>query len=209
MATGAPMYHSRPGLRLWRCLCPTVSGDGHSGSANCTTVTMAERMCRAPHRIDPAGLPRPCHRVWRAASSFCSNHTKNITTRHARTYHWRRTRRSPAPSKPPVKGWPCQFWAVCTTNISGCEFTTGTPAASRDWGPSLDVRHALAAKGSPADCGPWHPGQADRSRLALAKCQCRATNSITSSCSVKRTCAGSWTLCFLLSTIMSRGPIDL
>src|ERR1700716_1058406 len=28
---------------------------------------------------------------------ICSNHTKNITTRHARTYHWRRTRRSRRP----------------------------------------------------------------------------------------------------------------
>jgi hypothetical protein len=56
---------------------------------------------------------------------ICSNHTKNITTRHARTYHWRRMRRSPAPSKPPVKRWPCQFWAVCTTNISGRDLRQG------------------------------------------------------------------------------------
>jgi hypothetical protein len=30
---------------------------GHTGSARCTTVTMAERMCGEAYRIDPAGLP--------------------------------------------------------------------------------------------------------------------------------------------------------
>ena len=35
-----------------------------------------------------------------ATSGTCSNHTKNITTKRARTYHFRRTRRSPAPCRP-------------------------------------------------------------------------------------------------------------
>ncbi len=63
-----------------------------------------------------------------ASSTFviCSNRIKNTTTRSARTYHFRRTRRSPAPSRPSVKRWPCQFWADCTINISEREFPTGT-----------------------------------------------------------------------------------
>src|SRR5712692_10411299 len=63
-----------------------------------------------------------------ASSTFviCSNRIKNITTRPARTYHCRRTRRSPAPSGPSVKRWPCQFWAGCTINISEREFPIGT-----------------------------------------------------------------------------------
>ena len=63
----------------------------------------------------------------------CSNRIKNITTRPAPTYHCRRTRRSPAPSRPSGRRWPCQFWVGCTTNISEREFPTGT-GASR--GPS-------------------------------------------------------------------------
>jgi hypothetical protein len=55
-----------------------------------------------------------------------SNRIKNITTRRAHTYRCRRTRRSPAPSRPSVRRWSCQFWAGCTTNISEREFPTGT-----------------------------------------------------------------------------------
>ena len=40
-----------------RLSCPPSSRDGHTGSADRTTVTMAERMCGEAHRIDPAGLP--------------------------------------------------------------------------------------------------------------------------------------------------------
>jgi hypothetical protein len=51
---------------------------------------------------------------------------QNITTRPARTCHWRRTHRSPAPSRPSVRRWPCPSWADYTTNISEREFPTGT-----------------------------------------------------------------------------------
>src|SRR5207247_1666452 len=57
VATGAPIYHSRPGSRLRRCLCPTTSSDGHTRSTDRTTLTMAEWMCGEADRIDPAGLP--------------------------------------------------------------------------------------------------------------------------------------------------------
>jgi hypothetical protein len=57
VATGAPTYHSRPGSRLLRCLCPTASSDGHTRSTDRTILTVAEWMCGEADRIDPAGLP--------------------------------------------------------------------------------------------------------------------------------------------------------
>jgi hypothetical protein len=46
--------------------------------------------------------------------------------RRARACHCRRTRRSPAPSRPSVRSWPYQYWGGCTTNMSGREFPPGT-----------------------------------------------------------------------------------
>src|SRR6266849_3052057 len=67
-----------------------------------------------------------------ASSTFaiCSTHIKNITTKLAHTCHCTRMHRSPAPSRPSVTRWPCQFWAGCTTNIYECNFPTGTGAQS-------------------------------------------------------------------------------
>ena len=62
-------------------------------------------------------------------SAICSNRTKNITTRRARTCHCRRTRRSPALCRPSVRPWPCSSWVGCTINIYEYEFPTGTPGA--------------------------------------------------------------------------------
>ena len=52
----APRYHSRSGSHLWRCLYPPGSSDGHTRSADCTTLTVAEWMCGEVDRVDPAGL---------------------------------------------------------------------------------------------------------------------------------------------------------
>ena len=40
---------------LWRCLSPPASSDGHSGSAHCAAIAMAERMRGEAYRINPAG----------------------------------------------------------------------------------------------------------------------------------------------------------
>ena len=45
---------------------------------------------------------------YRPGNTFL-NRTKNITTRRARICRCRRTRRSPAPSRPSVRRWPCQY----------------------------------------------------------------------------------------------------
>jgi hypothetical protein len=58
--------------------------------------------------------------------AICSNHIKNITMKPARTYHCTRTRQSRALPRPSVACCPCQSWADYTTNISECEFPTGT-----------------------------------------------------------------------------------
>jgi hypothetical protein len=63
--------------------------------------------------------------------AICSILTKNITTRLGRTCRCRRTRRFRVPSRPSVTCWRCQFWADCTTNISGRKFPTGTAGCSR------------------------------------------------------------------------------
>jgi hypothetical protein len=51
---------------------------------------------------------------------------QNTTTKHARTCHCKRTRRSPVRSRPSVRRWPCRSWVGCTINISECEFPTRT-----------------------------------------------------------------------------------
>jgi hypothetical protein len=59
-------------------------------------------------------------------SAICSNRTKNITTKLARTCHCTRTRRSRALCRPSVRRWPCPSWVGCTINIYEYEFPTGT-----------------------------------------------------------------------------------
>src|SRR5215467_11870718 len=56
----------------------------------------------------------------------CSRRIKDITMRPARIYHWRRMRRSRAPSRPSVKPWPYRSWAGFTTSMFERKFPTGT-----------------------------------------------------------------------------------
>jgi hypothetical protein len=65
-----------------------------------------------------------------AISGICSNRTKNITTRRARTYHYRRTRRSPRRAGRRSEVCPVPSWVGYITNISEREFPTGTRAIS-------------------------------------------------------------------------------
>src|SRR5713226_3002469 len=71
--------------------------------------------------------------------AICSTHIKNITTKLAHTCHYTRMHRSPAPSRPSVARWPCQFWAGCTTNMYECEFPTGTTVQLITDGKPLDT----------------------------------------------------------------------
>jgi len=53
---GVAIYRSRSRLCLWRRLHPPRSSDGHSGSADRTTIALAERLRGEAHRFDPQGL---------------------------------------------------------------------------------------------------------------------------------------------------------
>ena len=82
---------------------------------------------------------------------ICSNRIKNITTRPAPTCHYKRTRRSPAPSRPLVRRWPSRSWVGCTINTSEREFPTGTRHHSHpflQWRRSPDRAIARAIRGA-------------------------------------------------------------
>jgi hypothetical protein len=127
LATDATIYRSRSGLRVWRCRHRAASSNGHTGSADLTTVAMAKRILGEAHRFDPAGFVLTMSLCSaNDISAICSVHTKNITTRLGRTYRCTRTRPSRVPFTLWVARWRCQFSADCTTNISGRKFPTGT-----------------------------------------------------------------------------------
>ena len=48
-----------PGCLLRRRIPPTRSLAWHSRSSDLSTLTLAERICGAPDRLDPPGMPRP------------------------------------------------------------------------------------------------------------------------------------------------------
>jgi hypothetical protein len=56
LATGATIYRSRSGLRLWRCRHPAASSNGYTGSADLATVAMAKRIFEEADRFNPTGL---------------------------------------------------------------------------------------------------------------------------------------------------------
>jgi hypothetical protein len=64
----APRYLiSRSRWYLRRNRNSAAAGDGYPGQADCTSVALAEWICRATDRIDPARMPRPCDRPGRGA----------------------------------------------------------------------------------------------------------------------------------------------
>ena len=63
--TAIPDPRSRRGL--WDDLPRSAGDDEHRRGADGATITVAERLCRARHRIDPAGMPRSCHCPERAS----------------------------------------------------------------------------------------------------------------------------------------------
>jgi hypothetical protein len=56
LATGAAIYRSRSGLRLWRCRHPAASSNGYTRSTDFAAVAMAKRIFGETHRFDPTGL---------------------------------------------------------------------------------------------------------------------------------------------------------
>jgi hypothetical protein len=81
LATGATIYRSRSGLRLWRCRRPAASSNGDTGSADLATVAMAKRIFGEADRFDPPGLSRPCCCVRRTASALSAQFLSKILQR--------------------------------------------------------------------------------------------------------------------------------
>jgi hypothetical protein len=56
------LHDPRPGSHLWHHRHTSIARHGHSGQANCTSLTLAEWLCRTVDRIDPARVlgPRYC-----------------------------------------------------------------------------------------------------------------------------------------------------
>src|SRR5262249_8266541 len=79
LATGAAIYRSRSGLRLWRCRHPAASSSGYPGSTDFAAVAMAKRVCGETHRFDPTGLLRCC--VRRTASTPSAQFLSKILQR--------------------------------------------------------------------------------------------------------------------------------
>jgi hypothetical protein len=105
LATGARIYRSRSGLRLWR--------------ADLAPVTMAKRVFREAHRFDPIRSDGIALTILLCSASgisdICSIPTKNITTRLVHTYRCARTCRSRAPSSLSVARWRCQVVSGAVT----------------------------------------------------------------------------------------------
>jgi hypothetical protein len=106
---GAPRIHGErnPGHECSR--------NGHTGSAHRAQRSHGRTDAQRGSSDRSGGIVLTMS-LCLASSTFviCSNRISNITTRRARTYHWRRTRRSPAPSRPSVRRWQCPSWAGCT-----------------------------------------------------------------------------------------------
>src|SRR5450759_456516 len=62
LGRGSGLNDPRPGSHLWHHRHTSIARHGHSGQANCTSLTLAEWLCRTVDRIDPARVlgPRYC-----------------------------------------------------------------------------------------------------------------------------------------------------
>src|SRR5262252_8026145 len=67
LGAGARMPGSGSRLCLRRNLYPAASGHGHSGPANCATLTLAKWACGTADWVATARMPRLCRRLRRAA----------------------------------------------------------------------------------------------------------------------------------------------
>src|SRR5450631_3212335 len=63
----AEVHRPRSRFCLWRNFHPAASRYGHSRPANRAPIAMAEWPYGTADRLDPAGMSRPCRRLWRAA----------------------------------------------------------------------------------------------------------------------------------------------
>jgi hypothetical protein len=65
----AEVHASRSRRLLWRCVWTPARRDGHSRPSRCAQIAVAERICRARDRLDPARVHRSHDRHGRRASA--------------------------------------------------------------------------------------------------------------------------------------------
>src|SRR5665811_1315891 len=58
LGRGSELHDPRPGSHLWHHRHTSIVRHGHSGQANCTSLTLAEWLCRTVDRIDPPRVLR-------------------------------------------------------------------------------------------------------------------------------------------------------
>jgi hypothetical protein len=69
LGAGSALSHPRQGCLLRQHICAPSSIAWHSRSSHICTLALAERVCRAADRFDPAGMPGPYCGDKRAAPS--------------------------------------------------------------------------------------------------------------------------------------------
>ena len=67
MGHRAPLSAAGPGRIIWSGLSRSSSGDGHQRGCYRAAVTLAESLCRAPHRLDPPRMFGSHHHLERAS----------------------------------------------------------------------------------------------------------------------------------------------
>jgi hypothetical protein len=70
---GSPLYDPGPRSDLRRHCHTPIASHGHSGQTDCTSLALAEWLCRTNYRIDPARVFGPHHCLGRGTSAPESN----------------------------------------------------------------------------------------------------------------------------------------
>jgi hypothetical protein len=125
---GAALSTARPGWDLRGGLRGAGEGNGHQTGARGAPVALAASLHRAGDRHHRAGVPRSRDRMERSRLvSTTAKILQTIIIGVARTWDWRRTRPSHAPSKDQTPGgsWRSPRWAgsIIGTNVAPPERT--------------------------------------------------------------------------------------
>jgi hypothetical protein len=87
MGPRASIPRSGSGQPVWASLRATTARHGHPRSTDCTTITMANWVCREAHRVDPTGMPRPHDRIRPSAPAPDPSFICNLLFRSYATYY--------------------------------------------------------------------------------------------------------------------------
>src|ERR1035437_4170046 len=74
LGRGSRLHDPRPGTHLWHHRPPFIARFGILGKANCTSLTLAEWLCRTVDRIDPPRVLGPRYCFGRGTSASDSDY---------------------------------------------------------------------------------------------------------------------------------------